>query len=391
MTHKTVACVLVAVLAIWGCRVEALPSWKSVGVPTFQAAIYTHLAIHPVTRTPLIVYRGIPNLTCIRCVPRYKAQCLYYTTPQTGWLDLSYGLDSPAPNSPEETRIALSPAGQPYVAFRDNDADGKLSLTRWSETTAVWSPVFTGVTSSTVSSVNLEIHPTLGPVMCFQDSSNGGKASCLRYVGGNSTAYVGAPGFTPLAADFVSMAVRSSSGEIVVAFQVVTTGLGSAMLWTPATKQFKALGGAFSKGEASRISTAFNPTTGRPWVAFLGDAVGHGTGTGKQVTVVRWTGSAWVLVGPNGFAGPDSQFHSLAFNPVDASAWLAYQCTSAARKLCVRRFDSANNAWALKGPAGGISVGAATYITLKFTSNGVPYVAYSDAGQGGVAVVKKWL
>jgi hypothetical protein len=80
--------------------------------------------------------------------------------------------------------------------------------------------------------------------------------------------------------------------------QVVTTGLGSAMLWTPATKQFKALGGAFSKGEvggrqagrqagrrasvfsqrltcllnpmqASRISTAFNPTTGRPWVAFL--------------------------------------------------------------------------------------------------------------------------
>lgn len=46
------------------------------GVPTFQAAIYTHLAIHPVTRTPLIVYRGIPNLTCIRCVPRYKAQCL---------------------------------------------------------------------------------------------------------------------------------------------------------------------------------------------------------------------------------------------------------------------------------------------------------------------------
>jgi hypothetical protein len=40
---------------------------------------------------------------------------------------------------------------------------------------------------------------------------------------------------------------------------------------------------------------------------------------------------------------------------------------------------------------GGISVGAATYITLKFTSNGVPYVAYSDAGQGGVAVVKKWL
>lgn len=76
---------------------------------------------------------------------------------------------------------------------------------------------------------------------------------------------------------------------------------------------------------------------------------------------------------------------------MDASAWLAYQCTSAARKLCVRRFDSANNAWALKGPAGGISVGAATYITLKFTSNGVPYVAYSDAGQGGVAVVKKWL
>jgi hypothetical protein len=74
----------------------------------------------------------------------------------------------------------------------------RCSLTRWSETTAVWSPVFTGVTSSTVSSVNLEIHPTLGPVMCFQDSSNGGKASCLRYVGGNSTAYVGAPGMVTL-------------------------------------------------------------------------------------------------------------------------------------------------------------------------------------------------
>jgi hypothetical protein len=92
--------------------------------------------------------------------------------------------------------------------------------------------------------------------------------------------------------------------------------------------------------------------------------VGHGTGTGKQVTVVRWTGSAWVLVGPNGFAGPDSQFHSLAFNPVDASAWLAYQCTSAARKLCVRRFDSANNAWALKGPAVRAPAGRLTQLEL---------------------------
>lgn len=70
---------------------------------------------------------------------------------------------------------------------------------------------------------------------------------------------------------------------------------------------------------------------------------------GNALTVVQWNGTAWPSVGPSGFAGVGTNYAVLAFSPTSSAAWVAHQCDSILRKLCVHTWIAKSN-WILRGP-----------------------------------------
>ncbi|KAL4433982.1 hypothetical protein ABPG75_000423 [Micractinium tetrahymenae] len=376
-----------------------MQAWRAVGTPTRVAAYYPALAVHPAgtVGTPMLAF-AVGQ--CSRCLISYAGLAQIFTP--VGWLPLGLGFgDGPVPG--QEFRLALHPNSRlPYVAYRDEENGGVLNMWKWNTTT--WlelgltgqpnSTAPLGLTNSTVTAVNLDYSSlSWGPISCFADSDHNGRASCLRGVGpqASSFTYVGTPGFSPSAAAWVSMAVHGSA--IFVAFQDFASTKGRVMRFQSGGS-WQLLGAAFSSGAASYLSLALHPGTGLPWVAFLGAAPGSPTPPSPKLTVVALTalaGGQWKAVGASGFAGQGSVYNALAFEPGTQlkAPWLAFQCDSVARRLCVRSW--VNNAWQPMG-AQPVSVGEARFINLQFHApSSTPYLAYSNQGvNGGAAVVRRW-
>ncbi|MEO9806366.1 MAG: cadherin repeat domain-containing protein [Reichenbachiella sp.] len=137
----------------------------------------------------------------------------------------------------------------------------------------------------------------------------------------------------------------------------------------------------FSDGYATHQSLTFN--NGIPYVAYRDDV------NGRKTTVMKFENDSWQLVGSKGFAKRSyavsftSEYQSLVFN--NDVPYVAYKDWSRSAKLTVMKYDGSD--WVLVGTPG-FSTGAASYITLRF-NNDIPYVAYQDDGNGsGVTVAK---
>ncbi|MEO9966385.1 MAG: cadherin repeat domain-containing protein [Reichenbachiella sp.] len=138
----------------------------------------------------------------------------------------------------------------------------------------------------------------------------------------------------------------------------------------------------FSDGYATHQSLTFN--NGIPYVAYRDDV------NGRKTTVMKFENGSWQLVGSAGFAERSyavsytSEYQSLVFN--DDVPYVAYKDWSRSAKITVMKFDGSD--WVLVGTAG-FSSGAASYVSLKFY-NDIPYVAYQDAGNGSKVTVAKF-
>jgi len=119
-----------------------------------------------------------------------------------------------------------------------------------------------------------------------------------------------------------------------------------------------------------------------------------GGATSQKMSVKKWTGTNWQLVGNAGFSTGD--INNLGIAVSNGKVYAAYADNGLGGKLTVKMFDNANAAagWQTLG-AQGFSFGViypmvGSSIKLAIDNN-VPYVAYTDMGVGlGSVVVKKW-
>jgi hypothetical protein len=136
----------------------------------------------------------------------------------------------------------------------------------------------------------------------------------------------------------------------------------------------------FSPWEAVNTSLAFSPS-GEPYVAF------EDGGQSFKATVMKFNGVNWVNVGIPGFSIDIADFINLAFSPTESQPYIAYKDFGNSVKATVMKFDGNN--WVNVGNAG-FSAARVEYINLAFNASGTPYVAYADWGSSEKATVMKF-
>ncbi|XAH23490.1 IPTL-CTERM sorting domain-containing protein [Xylophilus sp. GW821-FHT01B05] len=140
-----------------------------------------------------------------------------------------------------------------------------------------------------------------------------------------------------------------------------------------------------SVGDAMYPSLAVSPD-GRPYVAYQDGP------NGSKVTVMRLNtaGTGWEVVGTAGFSDSRAAYLSLAFSP-NGVPYVAYQdgdATSVLPRATVMRWDEASQSWGPVGSPRFSEEGLALYTSLGFGPDGTPYLAYRD--NGGNARAMRW-
>lgn len=119
-------------------------------------------------------------------------------------------------------------------------------------------------------------------------------------------------------------------------------------------------------------SLAFNPLTGQPYVAFVD------YNNQAKITVMKYDGLQWVVVGHQGFSAESANFVTLKFNPQNNQPNVFYP-TSNEYQARVMTFDGVN--WSLLGDQStfdqiGISAGGEPF---DINNSGIPYIALEES------------
>jgi hypothetical protein len=188
-----------------------------------------------------------------------------------------------------------------------------------------------GFTTTWAESATLAISPFGEPYVAF---AGGDTIRCtVMKFNGASWVMVGNDHFSEMSA-FFPMLAFNPSGDPCVAFDDFTY---TPYIFRASVKRFDGsnwvnIGSKlFSKGDASYINLAFS-LPGEPYVAFCDGYYG------ASVTVMKFNGTNCVNVGPYGFSAGASQFPSLAFSPSDGQAYVGYRDSGG--KATVMTYDS---------------------------------------------------
>ena len=273
-----------------------------------------------------------------------------------------------SPGAAGSTRLAFDQSGTLYVAFCDEINNSKVTVKKFNG--SLWENVGApGFSDFQASDISLAISPSGQLYVSYNDDDFWGDSrNCLMVkkfdgtnwmdvgsLGNYSNYYAGAK-FTCLAFD--------TGGYPHVAFQDNLVSGKATVLKFDGTKWAPVGTHGFSSTAAWNVNLVFSPS-GEPYVAFQ-DQDG-------KAQVMKFSGSVWENVGLAGFA--QIQDVSLAFNPVNHQPYLAFGDNSHYGGPSVMRFDGST--WAYVGTPN-FSFGGSFDEKLVFSSSGVPYVAFLD-------------
>jgi hypothetical protein len=91
---------------------------------------------------------------------------------------------------------------------------------------------------------------------------------------------------------------------------------------------------------------------------------------------MKFDGTAWANVGTTGLSIAAASYISMATNGI-GTPYVAYRDAGNGNKASAMKFDG--TAWSPVGAATGFSGAGAAYTSLAFNGSGTPYVAYQDA------------
>jgi hypothetical protein len=347
------------------------PSWKPVGSYGFSsgAAAYTSLALNS-SNVPYVAYQDAANGN--------KATVMMYTgTGATGWMPV--GNPDFSAGAVTWVSMVFDGSGNLYVAYSDGGLGGNASVMECSGCgagTGTWTSFFT--TPNYEGGPDPALYPSMAGsnntlYLAYADSYNNEELAVLEYDGSNWIT-VGAGLSNPNVTD-ISLSV-DNTGDPFVAYDANSSSTEVIRLF-PEPVTIGVLGPPF---QGIQLSLASYNTI--PYLTSYGtnglsveDCAGCGAGTGA------WT------EGPQLDSFSGVIYSTSAFEPLNNSNYLAIADPNNGNKADVFKTNlSVGGGWGTVGNPD-FSPGATNYESLAFDSNGNPYIAFEDGGNGNQATV----
>jgi hypothetical protein len=296
----------------------------------------------------------------------------WYNSSPLDYMWKNVGKPGFSPGEAKYISLAISPAGEPYVAFIDNANSGKAAVMKFNGTT--WVSVGPAVFSTGMAyGISLVFSPSGEPYVAYADIASSENVVVMKF-NGTTWVNIGNAGF-PADSGLPSLAF-SPSGQPYVAFE--ESWYGISVMKFNGTNWSLVGPPNFTGYAASDIKIAFSPLSGQPHVVYKDLALSP-----AGATVQKFNGTYWEFVGPKGLTVGEVWSPCLAFSP-SGDPYLAYIDNGTGQKATVSKFIG--DTWQYVGPAG-FSPGFAYKISLAFNQNGQPYVAFYSF-YGGITVMK---
>jgi hypothetical protein len=239
-----------------------------------------------------------------------------------------------------------------------------------------------GFSNSVADTPFLKINPvTQEPYIVFRDAINYSEATVMRF-DGNNWVYVGSPGFSD-GDVFLTTIAFDKTGIPYVAYGDCNNNYKATVMkfdgnnWTPVGTS------GFTPGAASYPNIALD-SNGTPYVAFRdqGDTVYYSWPNGFRASVMKFDGNNWVYVGAPGFSagtGPyGASFTTISFDKNNVP-YIAYSDDFNGNRATVQKFDGTN--WVYVGAHGFANWKAEYSRSMVFDSQNRPYIVCSVSGR----------
>ena len=304
----------------------------AVGQPQFSSSIKGNpaLAMHPNGQPHVAVVNGTSGLLSVLAFDGIR---------WSGVGGTPLFISNPRWSTASNPSIAISNAGQAYIAFTENENNNQLTVMTYTSSGG-WTVVGErAISSESAFFINLAIHPLSNqPVVAYV----GFQPHVLAFTGGRWTAMGSTPAEKVDNVNMLSLALHPYSGVPFVAFASTLGGRGVSVVafnesnWTP-------VGAQIGQYSIRSISLCLHPTTASPFVAVVSAPYDS-----SYISVVRYDSSAgWTSVGaPNLFADSGVLGHwrqstgvSLAISQQTGQPHMAFSDGSQGGKATVAAFS----------------------------------------------------
>ncbi len=352
-------------------------NWETVGTPGLSAgqAVCCQITFDPRGR-PCIAYQDQTAYSGHAIVQRFEgASWVSLGTPGQASLGIAW-YDLPR----------FDTTGNLYLASRDYQVSGALSVRLLSEGGSTWSSVGPNAASlAEAHYTSLALDATGVPYTCYSDrgaTPREGPSVAHFDAASGSWELVGPRGISGNASSYNTLAF-DSQGVLYAAFadrgQLDALGAPKATVlrWDVASSTWMAVGApGFSPQGVANLVLAIDHQD-RLYAAYYRY---H-----DKLVVMRFDGTNWLQLGGSA-SGTDRpavesegwrQWLSLCFDSQDLP-YIAYELFDDGLRAAVRRY--AGTSWELVGPAGFTS-DVADYLSLAIDPSDVPYVVFVDGSQ----------
>ena len=152
-------------------------------------------------------------------------------------------------------------------------------------------------------------------------------------------------------------------------FYTIVFGVGCLLASNVIYAQWQPVGSvAFSAGQVNYTSTAVDKN-GTPYIAY------QDLNNGDGVTVQKFNGTSWVVVGSTNLSNGPATFISLAIDSASGTPYVAYQDSIYYASVTVQKFNGTN--WVVLDSAG-LTGNETDYVGLAVSGNGTPYIVFED-------------
>ena len=360
--------------------------WEYVGTPGLSAGtgLCAQIALDP-GDVPYISYQDATVLGGKASVQCFQAGAWSYVGAQGS---ASVGIAW-------YNRLAFDSSGAPVLACRDYGVGGRISVRKYSPALGVWNSVGpSGASPDEAHYTQLAVGANDRIFAIYADRgtvpADRGSAMVFDPLIQRWT-FVGPRGFTNNGAGYENIAV-DSQGNVYCGYADADypdpygNGKASVMRYNAQGAHWQFVGQpGFTQLGGLNLILSFDRHD-MPYIAYLQY---H-----QRIVVEKFDGLNWVQVGGSA-SGTDRpildtegwrQWLSLAFDSQD-QPYVAYQLYDYGDKAAVRRFDG--SAWQLVG-ANGFTTAAADYMALALGKNDVPYVVFRDGANAGRLSVMRY-